>query len=115
MFVLLVWQRKKEKLSKEFQNEIEPLLDRAKEHQLYLDSLSTVSALRDFSESPGNVVYYIAEYRRDALLTFPLKQGRILCISVCPGTGLINFKKPSHEDYYLEDLSYLRRSMASSS
>ena len=33
-----------------FQNEIEPLLDQAKEHQLYLDSLSTISALRDFSE-----------------------------------------------------------------
>ncbi len=39
-----------------FQNEIEPLLDQAKEQQLYLDSLSSVSALRDFSESPGDVV-----------------------------------------------------------
>lgn len=97
------------------QNEIELLLDQAKEQQLYLDSLSTFSALRDFSESPGDVVYNIAEYRRAALLTYPLKQGRILCISVCPGTGLINFKIPSHEDYYLEDMPYLRKSMASSS
>ena len=40
-----------------FQNEIEPLLDRAKEQHLYLDSLSTVSVLRDFPESPGDVVY----------------------------------------------------------
>ena len=42
------------------QNEIELLLDQAKEQQLYLDSLSTFSALRDFSESPGDVVYNIA-------------------------------------------------------
>ena len=48
-----------------FQNEIEPLLDQSKEQQLYLDSLSAVSALRDFSESPGDVVYNIAEYRRE--------------------------------------------------
>ena len=40
-----------------FQNEIEPLLDRAKEQHLYLDSLSTVSVLRDFPESPGDAVY----------------------------------------------------------
>jgi hypothetical protein len=66
-----------------FQEEIEPLSDQTKEQQLYLDSLSTISALRDFSKSPGDVVYNIAEYRRAALLTFPLKQGRILCISVC--------------------------------
>jgi hypothetical protein len=38
-----------------FQNEIEPLLDHTKDQQLYLDSLSTISALRDFSESPGDV------------------------------------------------------------
>ncbi|HKI09806.1 MAG TPA: hypothetical protein VKA09_15525 [Nitrososphaeraceae archaeon] len=84
--------QKGESIEGGFQNEIEPHLDQDKEQQLYLDSLSAVSALRDFSESPGDVVYNVAEYRRAALLTFPLKQGRILCISVCPGTGLINLK-----------------------
>ena len=72
--------QKGESIEGGFQNEIEPHLDQDKEQQLYLDSLSAVSALRDFSESPGDVVYNVAEYRRAALLTFPLKQGRILCI-----------------------------------
>jgi len=75
-----------------FQNEVEPLLDQHKEQQLYLDSLSTIGALRDFSESLGDVIYNITEYQKVALLTFPLKKGRILCVSVCPGIDLINFK-----------------------
>ena len=53
--------QKGEVIGRVFQNEIEPLLDQAKEQQLYLDSLSAVRALRDFSESPGDVVYNIAE------------------------------------------------------
>ena len=36
-----------------FQNEIEPHLDQDKEQQLYLDSLSAVSALRDFRRAWG--------------------------------------------------------------
>lgn len=74
-----------------FQNEIEPHLDQDKEQQLYLDSLSAVRPSRDFSESLG-MWHTTLRSIGELLLTFPLKQGRILCISVCPGTGLINIK-----------------------
>jgi hypothetical protein len=64
-----------------FQNEAGPLLDQHKEQQIYLDSLSAIDTLKELSE-----------YKKVVLLTFPLKQGRILCVSVCPGIDLMNFK-----------------------
>ena len=73
-----------------FQNEASPLLDQHKEQQIYLDS--AIDTLKEFSESLGDVMYNITEYKKVVLLTFPLKQGRILCVSVCPGIDLMNFK-----------------------
>jgi hypothetical protein len=64
-----------------FQNEAGPLLDQHKEQQIYLDSLSAIDTLKELSE-----------YKKVVLLTFPLKQGRILCVSACPGIDLMNFK-----------------------
>ncbi|MDQ3838920.1 MAG: hypothetical protein M3297_06595 [Thermoproteota archaeon] len=75
-----------------FQNEVSPLLDQSKEQQIYLETLSTIDAVMEFSESLGDLVCNITEYRKVVLLTFPLKRGRILCISVCPGIDLLNFK-----------------------
>ena len=75
-----------------FQNEAGPLLDQHKEQQIYLDSLSAIDTLKEFSESLGDVMYNITEYKKVVLLTFPLKQGRILCVSVCPGIDLMNVK-----------------------
>jgi hypothetical protein len=75
-----------------FQNEAGPLLDQHKEQQIYLDSLSAIDTLKEFSESLGDLMYNITEYKKVVLLTFPLKQGRILCVSVCPGIDLMNVK-----------------------
>lgn len=75
-----------------FQNEVSPLLDQRKEQQIYLDSMSAIDALKEFSESLGDLAYSITEYGKVVLLTFPLKRGRILCISICPGMDIMNFK-----------------------
>jgi hypothetical protein len=83
---------KRRSYRRRFQNETSPLLDQHKEQQIYLDSLSAIDTLKEFSESLGDVMYNITEYKKVVLLTFPLKQGRILCVSVCPGIDLMNFK-----------------------
>ena len=75
-----------------FQNEASPLLDQHKEQQIYLDSLSAIDTLKEFSENLGDVIYNITEYKKVVLLTFPLKRRNILCVSVCPGIDLMNFK-----------------------
>lgn len=75
-----------------FQKEASPLLDQHKEQQIYIDSLSAIDTLKEFSGSLGDVIYNITEYKKVVLLTFPLKQGRILCVSVCPGIDLMSFK-----------------------
>jgi hypothetical protein len=72
-----------------FQNEASPLLDQQREQQIYLDSLSAIDTLKEFSEKLGDVIYNITEYKKVVLLTFPLKQRRILCVSVCPGIDLM--------------------------
>jgi hypothetical protein len=51
-----------------FQEETKPLLDQNKEQQLYLESLSAIGSLREYSDSLG------------------------LCISLFPGTDLMNIK-----------------------
>ena len=46
-----------------FQNEAGPLLDQHKEQQIYLDSLSAIDTFKEFSESLGDVMYNITEYK----------------------------------------------------
>lgn len=75
-----------------FQEEAKPLLDQDKEQELYLESLSAISSLKEYSGSLGDLIYNITEYRKVILLTFPLKDSKILCISLIPGTEITNIK-----------------------
>ena len=75
-----------------FQQQVEPLLDQKREQQLYLDSLSAIGSLKEFSDDLGNVVYNITEYKKVILMTIPLKEGKILCISVSPDVDIKNLK-----------------------
>ena len=75
-----------------FQQQVEPLLDQKREQQLYLDSLSAIASLKEFSDDLGNVVYNITEYKKVILMTIPLKEGKILCISVSPDVDIKNLK-----------------------
>ena len=74
-----------------FQQQVEPLLDQKREQQLYLDSLSAIGSLKEFSDDLGNVVYNITEYKK-VIMTIPLKEGKILCISVSPDVDIMNLK-----------------------
>ena len=47
-----------------FQQQVEPLLDQKREQRLYLDSLSAIGSLKEFSDDLGNVVYNITEYEK---------------------------------------------------
>ena len=75
-----------------FNKNVVPLLDLDKEQQLYLESLSAISSLRNFSDSLGDVIYNVVEYKKVILLTFPLRESKILCISLSPGIDLAYFK-----------------------
>src|SRR5262245_26268250 len=75
-----------------FQEEAKPLLDQDKEQQLYLESLSAIGSLKEYSDSLGDLLYNITEYRKVILMTFPLKDSKILCISLIPGTDITNIK-----------------------
>ena len=56
-----------------FQEEAKPPLDQNKEQQLYLESLSAIGSLREYSDNLGDLIYNITEYRKVILMTFPLK------------------------------------------
>jgi hypothetical protein len=75
-----------------FQEQTKPLLDQDKEQQLYLESLSAIGSLKEYSDSLGDLIYNITEYRRVILMTFPLKDSKILRISLIPGTDITNIK-----------------------
>jgi Family of unknown function (DUF6659) len=75
-----------------FQEEAKPLLDQDKEQQLYLESLSAIGTLKEYSDNLGDLLYNITEYRKVILMTFPLKDSRILCVSLIPGTDITNIK-----------------------
>ena len=75
-----------------FQEEAKPLLDQNKEQQLYLESLSAIGSLREYSDSLGDLIYNITEYSKVILMTFPLKESKILCIFLFPGTDLMDIK-----------------------
>lgn len=63
-----------------FQQGAQPLLNGMAEQQMYLQSLSNVLTLRQFSDKLGEFRYSITEHGKVKLMTFPLNNG-ILCLS----------------------------------
>jgi hypothetical protein len=63
-----------------FQQGTQPLLNGASEQQMYLQSLSNVLTLRQFSDRLGEFRYSITEHGKVNLMTFPFGDG-ILCLS----------------------------------
>ena len=75
-----------------FCNGVEPLLSGQDEQQMYVQSLSSMNMLRDFRSSLGDVVYSITEYKKVALVTFPLADG-ILCLSASSKADINKIKE----------------------
>jgi hypothetical protein len=64
-----------------FQEGVEPLLEETEEQEMYVNSLSNMTLLQNFSDRLGRVKYSLTEHQKIALMTFPLDSG-ILCLSV---------------------------------
>jgi hypothetical protein len=64
-----------------FQEGVEPLLEETEEQEMYVNSLSNMALLQNFSNRLGKVKYSLTEHQKIALMTFPLDYG-ILCLSV---------------------------------
>ncbi len=64
-----------------FQKGVESLLNGLDEQELYVQSLSNMALLRDFSDRLGKVNYNIARHDNVSLMTFPINND-ILCLSV---------------------------------
>jgi hypothetical protein len=64
-----------------FQEGVEPLLEETEEQEMYVNSLSNMVLLQNFSNRLGKVKYSLTEHQKIALMTFPL-DGGILCMSV---------------------------------
>jgi hypothetical protein len=64
-----------------FQEGVEPLLEESEEQEMYVNSLSNMALIQNFSDRLGKVKYSLTEYQKIALLTFPLDSS-ILCLSV---------------------------------
>jgi len=63
-----------------FQNDVQPLLDGTDEQQMYVQSLSSMTALERHAGRLGKVRYSFTECEKVSLFTFPLKDS-ILCVS----------------------------------
>jgi hypothetical protein len=66
-----------------FQKGIQPLLNGTAEQQMYVQSLSNVATLRQFTDRLGEFRYSVTEHDKVKLMTFPLDDG-ILCLSTTP-------------------------------
>jgi hypothetical protein len=66
-----------------FREGIEPLLNETDEQQMYVQSLSNLTALQTYRDRLGRVRYSMTEHERVALITFPHGTG-ILCLSAAP-------------------------------
>lgn len=64
-----------------FQQGVQPLLDGTDEQQMYIQSLAYVSALASYKDKLGAVKFNMTEHEKVSLLTFPLDDGTLLCIS----------------------------------
>lgn len=74
-----------------FQQGIVPLLNGTAEQQMYLQSLSNVLTLRQFSDKLGRFRCSITEHERVTLITFPLGNG-ILCLSTSPKANAVRVR-----------------------
>jgi hypothetical protein len=64
-----------------FQDGVEPLLEGSDEQEMYTNSLSNMTLLKNYSDRLGKVKYTMTEHQKIAMMTFPLDSG-ILCLSV---------------------------------
>ncbi len=64
-----------------FQDGVEPLLEGSDEQEMYTNSLSNMTLLKNYSDRLGKVKYSLTEYQKIAMMTFPLDND-ILCLSV---------------------------------
>jgi hypothetical protein len=74
-----------------FQQGVQPLLDGTDEQQMYIQSLSNMTALQQYSDRLGRVRYSITEHEKVTLLTFPLNDG-ILCLSTSSKTDPVKIR-----------------------
>ena len=63
-----------------FQKGVEPLLEGEDEQELYVQSLSNMAVLNNFTDRLGKVCYHIAKHDNVSLMTFPLRE-EIVCLS----------------------------------
>ncbi len=64
-----------------FQDGVEPLLEGTDEQEMYTNSLSNMTLLKNYSDRLGKVKYSLTEHQKIAMMTFPLDND-ILCLSV---------------------------------
>lgn len=74
-----------------FQQGVKPLLNGTDEQQMYIQSLSNMTALKQYNDRLGRVRYSITEHEKVTLLTFPLNDG-ILCISTSSKTDPVKIR-----------------------
>jgi len=74
-----------------FQQGVQPLLNGTDEQQMYIQSLSNMTELKQYNDRLGRVRYSITEHEKVTLLTFPLNDG-ILCISTSAKTDPIKIR-----------------------
>ena len=74
-----------------FQQGVQPLLNGTDEQQMYIQSLSNMTALQQYDDRLGRVRYSITEHEKVTLLTFPLNDG-ILCISTSSKTDPVKIR-----------------------
>jgi hypothetical protein len=64
-----------------FQDGVEPLLEVTDEQEMYTNSLSNITLLKNYSDRLGKVKYTLTEHQKIAMMSVPLDNG-ILCLSV---------------------------------
>jgi hypothetical protein len=74
-----------------FQQGVKPLLNGTDEQQMYIQSLSNMTSLKQYNDRLGRVRYSITEHEKVTLLTFPLNDG-ILCISTSSKTDPVKIR-----------------------
>jgi len=67
-----------------FQRGIQPMLGETEEQQMYINSLTFISAFDLYKEKLGALKSSVSEHQKVTLITIPLGDGRILCISCAP-------------------------------
>lgn len=74
-----------------FQQGIQPLLNGPAEQQMYIQSLSNVMTLKQYSDRLGSFRYSLTEHEKVTLMTFPLGDG-ILCVSASPKANSVKIR-----------------------